>query len=141
MNDQSNQFRGLILGTAVGDALGLPAEGLSPETIKKLGWSNWKHRFVFGKGMVSDDTEHTLFVCQALLCYPDNAKRFKVSLAWKLRWWLLALPAGIGFGTLIPLSSNISVVNIPQSPEVDDMVISHVTNVAQVEEALNTRSL
>jgi len=100
MNDQSDKIRGLILGTAVGDALGLPAEGFGPETISKLGWSNWKHRFVFGKGMISDDTEHTLFVCQALLCYPDNAKRFKVSLAWKLRWWLLALPAGIGLGTL-----------------------------------------
>lgn len=84
----------------MGDALGLPAEGLSPETIKKLGWSDWKHRFVFGKGMVSDDTEHTLFVCQALLCYPDNVERFKASLAWKFRWWLLAIPAGIGFGTL-----------------------------------------
>lgn len=100
MTDRPNKTRGLILGTAVGDALGLPAEGFGPETISKLGWSNWKHRFVFGKGMVSDDTEHTLFVCQALLCYPDNAKRFKASLAWKLRWWLLALPAGIGFGTL-----------------------------------------
>ena len=100
MTHQQDKIRGLILGTAVGDALGLPAEGLSPETISKLGWSNWKHRFVFGKGMVSDDTEHTLFVCQALLCYPDNVKCFKASLAWKLRWWLFAIPAGIGFGTL-----------------------------------------
>lgn len=100
MTDQQDKIRGLILGTAVGDALGLPAEGLGPETIDKLGWSDWKHRFVFGKGMVSDDTEHTLFVCQALLRYPDNVKSFKASLAWKLRWWLLALPAGIGLGTL-----------------------------------------
>lgn len=100
MIDRPNKIRGLILGTAVGDALGLPAEGFSPETISKLGWSNWKHRLVFGKGMVSDDTEHTLFVCQTLLCHPDNVKRFKASLAWKLRWWLLAIPTGIGFGTL-----------------------------------------
>ncbi len=49
--------------------------------------------------MVSDDTEHTLFVCQGLLCYPDNPERFKRALAWKLRWWFLALPAGIGLGT------------------------------------------
>ncbi|MBT64112.1 MAG: hypothetical protein CML13_12970 [Puniceicoccaceae bacterium] len=51
---------GLVWGTAVGDSLGLPAEGISPLTIKKLGWhDNWKHRFVCGKGMLSDDTEHT----------------------------------------------------------------------------------
>lgn len=100
MTDRQNKIRGLILGTTVGDALGLPAEGLGPKAISKLGWSDWKHRFVFGKGMISDDTEHTLFVCQALLCNPDDAKRFKASLAWKLRWWLLAVPAGIGFGTL-----------------------------------------
>ncbi|MCF7981953.1 MAG: ADP-ribosylglycohydrolase family protein [Pseudomonadales bacterium] len=49
--------------------------------------------------MVSDDTEHTLFVCQGLLCHPDSVKRFKRALAWKLRWWFLALPAGIGLGT------------------------------------------
>jgi len=100
MSDRQDKIRGLLLGTAIGDTLGLPAEGLSPHKINQLGWSDWKHRFIFGKGMVSDDTEHTLFVSQALLCYPDDVQRFKASLAWKLRWWLLGLPAGIGFGTL-----------------------------------------
>ncbi len=37
MINRSNIIRGLILGTAVGDSLGLPAEGLSLDTIKKLG--------------------------------------------------------------------------------------------------------
>lgn len=90
----------MILGTAAGDALGLPAEGFKPKTIKQLGWTDWKHRLFFGKGMVSDDTDHTFFVAQALLSNPDNPYEFKKSLAWKLRWWLLGIPAGIGFGTL-----------------------------------------
>jgi ADP-ribosylglycohydrolase len=50
--------------------------------------------------MVSDDTEHTLFVAQALLAYPDDATKFQQCLAWKLRLWLLGLPAGIGLATL-----------------------------------------
>ena len=95
-----DKIRGLILGTAVGDAVGLPAEGLKPERIKNLGWTDWKHRFFFGKGMVSDDTDHTFFVAQALLSNSDDPQKFKKALAWKFRWWLLGVPAGIGFGTL-----------------------------------------
>ena len=98
--DLTSRIRGVILGTAVGDALGLPAEGLGPKTIGRLWSGNWRHRLFFGKGMISDDTEHTLFVAQALLKHPDNAHRFQRSLAWKLRWWLLGLPAAVGFGTL-----------------------------------------
>jgi ADP-ribosylglycohydrolase len=60
----------------------------------------WRHRFLFGHGMVSDDTEHTLFVAQALLTHPDDVVVFQRCLAWKLRLWLLGLPAGIGLATL-----------------------------------------
>ena len=95
-----DRVRGILLGTAVGDALGLPAEGLSRKSIEKLGWSNWRHRLIFGRGMLSDDTEHTLFVTQALLKYDSDPVAFQKSMAWKLKWWLLGIPAGIGFGTL-----------------------------------------
>ena len=30
----------------------------------------------------------------------DSAESFARRLGWSLRWWLLALPAGVGFGTL-----------------------------------------
>ena len=50
--------------------------------------------------MISDDTEHTLFVAQALLAHPNDPAAFQRCLAWKLRLWLLGLPAGIGFATL-----------------------------------------
>ncbi len=93
-------FSGVLLGTAVGDALGLPAEGMSRRRIQRR-WSRaWRHRFLFGCGMVSDDTEHTLFVAQALLAHPDDVAAFQRCLAWKLRLWLLGLPAGIGLATL-----------------------------------------
>jgi ADP-ribosyl-[dinitrogen reductase] hydrolase len=57
----------------------------------------WRHRFVFGRGMVSDDTEHTVMVAQSLLADPTNPDAFQRALAWRLRGWLL--PAGTGLAT------------------------------------------
>ncbi len=95
-----NRFRGILLGTAVGDALGLPAEGMKRSRMLKRYPGRWRHRFVFNKGMLSDDTEHTLFVAQSLLMHSGSGEKFIRSLAWRLRWWLLALPAGVGLATL-----------------------------------------
>ena len=91
---------GALLGTTVGDSLGLPAEGLSRGRIQGWWKGQWRHRFLFGHGMCSDDTEHTFFVAQALLAHPDDPGAFQRCLAWKLRFWLLGLPAGVGLATL-----------------------------------------
>jgi ADP-ribosylglycohydrolase len=95
-----DRFRGVLLGTAVGDSLGLPAEGLSPRRAGRLFRGGWKHRLLPGTGWISDDTDHSVFVAQSLLAHPDSAQRFVRRLAWCLRLWLLSLPAGIGLGTL-----------------------------------------
>lgn len=96
-----DRIAGVLLGTAVGDALGLPREGLSRRRAERLfGPPPLKHRFLFGRGMVSDDTEHACMTAQALLHHADDATAFARSLAWRLRFWLLALPAGIGSATL-----------------------------------------
>jgi ADP-ribosylglycohydrolase len=50
--------------------------------------------------MVSDDTEHTVFVAQALITSNLNPERFERHLAKSLRWWLAGLPAGTGLATL-----------------------------------------
>lgn len=94
-----DRFAGVLLGTAVGDALGLPAEGLSAQAIARRWKGPWRHRFLFGRGMVSDDTEHTVMVAQSLLEHPTDPKAFQRALAWRLRGWLLALPAGVGMAT------------------------------------------
>jgi len=59
-----------------------------------------RHRLVFGRGMISDDTEHACMTAQALLAGPHDPDAFARSLAWRLRGWLLGLPAGIGLATL-----------------------------------------
>lgn len=89
-----------LLGGAVGDSLGLPFEGLSPRRIARWWREPLAQRFVLGRGMLSDDTDHALFVAQSLLLANGDVERFRAALAWRLRWWLLTLPAGIGWATL-----------------------------------------
>lgn len=100
LDDEAERIAGILLGTAVGDALGLPAEGISAARLRRLWPGRWKHRFLLGRGMLSDDSEHTFFVAQALLEDSSDAASFQRSLARRLRWWLLCLPAGIGRATL-----------------------------------------
>jgi ADP-ribosylglycohydrolase len=99
--DHADRIAGVLLGTAVGDALGLPREGLSPRRAQRLfGGLPLRQAFLFGRGMTSDDTEHTCLLAQSLLAHPLDPDGFARSLSWGLRFWLLGLPAGIGFATL-----------------------------------------
>lgn len=96
-----DRVAGVIFGTAVGDALGLPREGLARNRARKLfGPPPLRHSLFFGHGMVSDDTEHTCMVSQALLACPQDVDAFAASLGKRLRFWLLGLPAGAGWATL-----------------------------------------
>ncbi len=95
----TGSFTRLLLGTAVGDSLGLPAEGLSPQAIARRWSGPWRHRMLFGRGLVSDDTEHAVMVIQCLLQNREDAGKFSQLLARRLRWWLLCLPPGVGWAT------------------------------------------
>lgn len=102
--DKRDRMRGLIIGTAVGDALGLPGEGIGPSRAARLFPGRPRHRLLplpgGCRGMISDDTEHTVFVAQCLLAHPDDPAAFARRLGWCLRWWLAGLPAGVGWATL-----------------------------------------
>ncbi|MCP4155323.1 MAG: ADP-ribosylglycohydrolase family protein [bacterium] len=95
-----NSIKGCLLGTAVGDALGLVYENLSKKRQEKLYPGIDKYHFLFGKGMCSDDTEHTVMAAQSIISCGDDAVKFGKTFAWKLRAWVWGLPAGVGFGTL-----------------------------------------
>jgi ADP-ribosylglycohydrolase len=96
----SDRLTGCLLGTAVGDALGLPYEGLSPGRGQRLLGLPNQYRLLGPYGLVSDDTEHACMTIQALISSGRMPARFAHDLAWRLRWWLLAFPAGIGLATL-----------------------------------------
>lgn len=98
----NQQLYGALLGTAVGDAYGLPFEGLSPQRIAKMSPQKALFRLIplINGGMVSDDTEHAVMTVQAYIESSGNPLIFKQSLRRHLRYWLLRLPAGIGLATL-----------------------------------------
>lgn len=99
-NAKTNAIVGCLLGTAVGDAMGLPYEGLSKRRQQRMYPQIQGYDFLLGKGMVSDDTEHTCMVAHALMISGGNVAKFQTKLAWKFRFWLLGLPAGVGWATL-----------------------------------------
>src|SRR5262245_61970089 len=99
-NRVEDRITGCLLGGAVGDALGLPVEGLSRRRARRFIGASLRHRLVLGHGMCSDDTEHACMTARAILARPDDAAAFARALGWKLRWWLLGMPAGVGLATL-----------------------------------------
>lgn len=99
-NRQEQALVGVLIGTAVGDALGLPMEGLSTQRQQCLFPMPLRHRLVGRFGMISDDTEHTVMLAQSILECPTDPIAFQRALARRLRWWLVGLPAGVGFATL-----------------------------------------
>lgn len=64
------QFRGCLLGGAIGDALGAPVEFLSRAQIRERFGENGVERFevAYGRrGTVTDDTQMTMFTAEGLL--------------------------------------------------------------------------
>ncbi len=91
---------GCLLGTAVGDAVGLACEGLPRRRQARLFPHLNGPRLLGRRGMVSDDTEHACLVAQALVESGGDPDGFSRALARRLRLWLLGLPAGVGWATL-----------------------------------------
>lgn len=98
--DLRDRLTGLLLGTAVGDAIGLPREGLPPARARRRFGPELRNALVLGRGMVSDDTEHALLVGQALLRSGAEPAGFSRALASGLRRWFAGLPPALGWATL-----------------------------------------
>lgn len=88
------------MGTAVGDSLGLLYEGLSAQHQKKLYSNIHSQKFFMGKGLISDDTEHTLMIAHALYLSSGDKEMFSKYLAKSLRKWIISMPLGVGFASL-----------------------------------------
>lgn len=97
--DLQARLTGSLIGTAMGDAIGLPYEGLSRRRCASMLGAPTRQRLFFGRGMVSDDTEHACMTAQALIVSGGDVAAFRKNLASRLRWWLLPLPAGVGLAT------------------------------------------
>ncbi len=93
-------FEGVLLGTAIGDALGLPFEGMTTKAVARAFREPLRFTFVGRTGIVSDDTEQTALVAQSLAAHPADRNACVAAFRWSLLGWFLRLPWGIGFGTL-----------------------------------------
>ncbi|WP_439125912.1 MAG: ADP-ribosylglycohydrolase family protein (plasmid) [Pseudomonas rhizophila] len=97
----SDIYMDALIGTAMGDSLGLPFETLSKRRVRVLVRGRLTQRFFGEFGMVSDDTEHALLTARALMDSRSDARLFERHLSRRLKRWLLALPPGVGKATLL----------------------------------------
>ncbi len=96
----AERLEGFLLGSAVGDAIGLPREGLSARRGQRIyGTGPLQHRLLLSHGAFSDDTEHLVMTALALCEAPTDASQFADALARRFKFWLAAVPAGVGLAT------------------------------------------
>ncbi len=98
--DHYDRLAGALLGTALGDALGLPAEGMSAAAIARRFGRIERFRLLGATGFVSDDTELSALLAQSLCREPEDPDRCAASFRRSLAGWVLRLPWGVGMATL-----------------------------------------
>ena len=94
------RLAGVLLGTALGDALGLPAEGMSAEAIARRFGRVDRFRLLGGTGFVSDDTEQAALVAQSLARHPEDPAACVRAFRRSLLGWFARLPWGVGRATV-----------------------------------------
>lgn len=95
------RVRGLLLGTALGDALGLPMEGLSEDIVRRRFGERLTRFLLLGRtGFVSDDTEQSALLCQSLIRGRNVPERMRVEFCGALVGWFWRLPFGVGLAAL-----------------------------------------
>ena len=101
MEDKRIRLASCLLGQAFGDSMGLPYEGLRPAKAAKR-WERFgaKQSFAFGRGVVSDDTDHAALAIQSLWLCGECPRKFQKLLRARIRGWVACLPSGVGMATL-----------------------------------------
>lgn len=96
----ADRIAGILLGTALGDALGLACEGMSAPAIQRRFGRISRFHLLGRTGYVSDDTEQAALLAQAIIAARgDDAvllRRFRRSMI----GWVWRLPFGVGLSTL-----------------------------------------
>src|SRR3954469_2768700 len=97
----TDRHAGTLLGTALGDALGLPCEGMSARSIARRFGRVDRFRLLGRTGFVSDDTEQAALVAQALPRHPDDLDACVRAFRRSLLGWSCRLPWGVGRATIL----------------------------------------
>lgn len=96
---QQTDLERVLLGCALGDSLGLPFEGLKRKKVQRMMKGRLRQSLFLSKGMLSDDTEHSIFVIRSFE-KSSSVEEYSKYMRSHLRKWFLTCPPGIGFGTL-----------------------------------------
>jgi ADP-ribosylglycohydrolase len=96
----ADRIAGALLGTALGDALGLPMEMMSARVIARRFPRLDRFHLLGRAGFVSDDTEQSALVAQSLARAPGDLDGAVRAFRRALLGWFARLPWGIGLGTL-----------------------------------------
>ncbi len=94
------RIAGCLLGGALGDAVGLPCEGMSARRIARQFGRIERFRLLGATGYVSDDTEQSALVAQAIARHPSDAGAAALDFQRALLGWFLRGPWGIGLATI-----------------------------------------
>ncbi len=95
-----DRLSGVLLGTALGDALGLACEGMSAGAIARRFGVVDRFRMLGRTGFVSDDTEQSALIAQSLARFPDDVDACARDFQRALLGWFARLPWGVGRATI-----------------------------------------
>lgn len=98
--DHLDRIRGVLLGTALGDALGFPCENLSAKRINQIFGRVDSFRILGELGYGTDDTEQTALLSTAILQTGGNTEKCVAAFKRSLAGWFLRLPFSAGAATL-----------------------------------------
>lgn len=95
-----SSLEGCLLGVAAADMVGLPFENLSAKTIAKIARRPLEPSLILGRSLASDDTEHAFMTARCLAQSGADDEAFSRVIGGELRWWMAALPPGVGMATI-----------------------------------------
>jgi len=99
---RKDSIHGLMMGVAIGDALGLPREGLKRRiALKMFGRPSLSFQLLPAIGLYSDDTQLMLMAAQAMLRSRSEWRPFRKSFLRRLAWYPLSIPVGAGRVTIV----------------------------------------
>jgi ADP-ribosylglycohydrolase len=96
-----DRLAGVLLGVALGDALGLATEGMSARTIARRFGRVDRFHMLSRTGFVSDDTEQSALIAQSLAKHPGDVEGCVLAFRRSMLGWFCRLPWGIGKATLL----------------------------------------
>ncbi|WP_337177313.1 ADP-ribosylglycohydrolase family protein [Paludisphaera sp.] len=100
MDGPDDRLEATLLGTALGDALGLPCEGMSARAIARRFGPVDRFRLLGRAGFVSDDTEQSALMAQSLARHPRDVEACVRDFRRALLGWFCRLPWGVGLATV-----------------------------------------